>query len=259
MSSKQFRGRATALAFSLLLLASGVAISAPKPAQPAKQTSDTMDKINQTVDDSVKKIKETLRIEPNKNDTPENRAHLSQMANQAVGKIEAAQTSIEANKLTEAKTQLGEAQTLLENIQKTEPTARVIDTVQTKRKQLQTSQTVAVDLVPLDGELVEFEKVTPAPKAKDHLKQAKQSLQDKKRTEATEHLATVEEHLIYAEADLPVSRTKQDVLGAQTLLNQNKPKEAQKLLTDSLKHIQILVMELDGKSQNEEMEVSPKY
>lgn len=234
------------LAMGVLVASQSIAQAAPKPAQPkSTQQEDTMEKINQSIDQGVKKIKETLRIEPGQNATPEQEAKISSMANDAVKKIEAAQTSIEQNKLTDAKTQLSQAQELLEGIQATKPTAQVIDKVQTTRKQLETSQTATTDLAPLESEIVKFEKITPAPEAKAHLDKAQNSLKDKKKDEATQHLVQVEESLIYAEADLPVSRTKQDVLGAQTLLSQNKPQEAHKLLTDSLKHIQVLATEVD--------------
>lgn len=253
MNSKLFRWNTFALACGLFLLVPGVGISAPKaptkPITPATEKQDTMEKINQSIDESVKKIKETLRIEPGKNDTPANEARVSRLANDAVTKIEAAQSSIEANKLPEAKTQLSQAQELLDNIQQTGPTAKVIDKVQTTRKQLETSQTATMDLVPLESELATFETVTPAPKAKEHLNLAKKSLQENKKGEASQHLSEVEDQLIYAEADLPVARTKQDVLSAQTLLNQNKPKEAHKALTDSLMHIQTLIVEADGETK----------
>lgn len=262
MNSKLFRWNTFALACGLFLLVPGVGVSAPvaptKPTVPATGKTDAMEKINESIDQSVKKIKETLRIEPGKNDTPENEARVSRLANDAVNKIEAAQTAIEANKLPEAKTQLTEAQALLDNIQQTGPTTKVIDKVQTTRKQLETSQTATVDLVPLESGIAEFETVTPAPKAKEHLNLAKKSLQEQKKTEASQHLADVEEQLIYAEADLPVSRTKQDVLGAQKLLDQNKPREAHKLLTDSLMHIQTLVVEADGTGQVKMPATSPK-
>lgn len=234
------------LALGVVVASHAVAQAAPKPATPKPtQQDNTMEKINQSIDQGVKKLKETLRIEPGQNATPEQEAKVSRMANDAVSKIEAAQTSIEQNRLPEAKTQLSQAQALLDNIQQTEATAQVIDKVQTTRKQLETSQTATTDLAPLESEIMKFEKVTPAPEAQAHLDKAQESLKNKKKDEATQHLVQVEENLIYAEADLPVSRTKQDVLGAQALLSQNKPKEAHKLLTDSLKHIQVLAVEVD--------------
>lgn len=271
MNSRNYGSGVVTLALSLCLLTTGaMAQTAPmkqpaqqppkqaKPAAPAPKQTNPMEQINQSIDQGIQKIKETFQPASDNGLTPEEEMKVSQFANGAVDKIEAAQTSIEQNKLTEAKTQLGEAQSMLENIQHTRPTGQAIEKVQTTRKQLETSQTTTTDLAPLEKEIVEFEKVTPAPKAKEHLNLAKKSLQDKKKAEAGQHLADVESHLIYAEADLPVSRTRQDVLGAQALLDQNKPKEAHKLLTDSLKHIQTLAVEVDADAKMNMPSTTPK-
>jgi hypothetical protein len=214
-----------ALSLSLVTIGQSFALSRPKTAPKAT---------------------ETVVVQPEKNNTPDNIARVSRLANQVLAKIQDAQASIDTQKLDSAKTQLSEAQELLDNIQQTGPTARVIDTVQTKRKELQRSEEVSLDLVPLDAELVSFEKIVSVPEAKEHLALAKKSLAERDPKAASKHLQEVENSLIYAEADLPVSRTRQDVLSAESLLGQNKPEAANRVLQDSLKHIMIMTAEADN-------------
>ncbi len=229
------------------------------PVKTAAKAGETVNTVKKTVETETHKVQQTIQNPASPSAataTPASPAkkmptqQVSQWANDAVEKIESAQTSIEHNQLPEAKHQLTEAQSLLDHIQQSEPTGKAINQVELTRKQLETGQiSTAADLAPLDQEIVAFEMVTPAPQAKQHLKLAKQSLQEKNKSNATEHLVDVESQLIYAEANLPVSRTKQDVLGAQTLLEQGKPKEAHKLLTDSLKHIQVMAVETEKDTQ----------
>jgi NADH dehydrogenase/NADH:ubiquinone oxidoreductase subunit G len=214
------------------------------PAKPAAKTGEMVKTVKKTVETETHKAQEAMRKLASPAMKKEQNPQVSQWANDAVKKIEAAQSSINNNQLPEAKRQLTEAQTLLDQIQQSEPTGKAINRVETTRKQLEAGQiNTDQDLAPLEQEIVEFETVAPVPKAKQHLKMAKQSLQEKNKANAHVHLADVESQLIYAEANLPVSRTKQEVLGAQTLLEQGKAKEAHKLLTDSLQHIQSLATE----------------
>lgn len=220
------------------------------PVKPAAKAGEMVKTVKKTVETETKKVQEAIQKQTSPAMKKEQSPQVTQWANDAVEKIESAQTSIEHNKLPEAKHQLTEAQVLLDHIQQSEPTGKAINRVESTRKQLEAGHISSEkDLAPLDQEIGEFETVTPVPKAKQHLNMAKQSLQEKNKAHATEHLVDVESQLIYAEANLPVSRTKQDVLGAQTLLEQGKAKEAHKLLTDSLKHIQEVVLETNKSTQ----------
>lgn len=231
--------------------------------KPAAKAGETVKTVKKTVETETHKVQQTIQKPATPAATHAKKVptqQVSQWANDAVEKIESAQTSIEHNQLPEAKHQLTEAQSLLDHIQQSEPTGKAINQVESTRKQLEAGQISSEkDLAPLDQEIVAFETVTPAPQAKQHLKLAKQSLQEKNKTHATEHLVDVESQLIYAEANLPVSRTKQDVLGAQTLLEQGKPKEAHKLLTDSLKHIQVMAAETEKNTQMKLPQTEPTH
>ncbi len=228
------------------------------PVKPAAKAGEMVKTVKKTVETETKKVQEAIQKQTSPAMKKEPSPQVSQWANEAVTKIEAAQTSIEQNQLPEAKHQLSEAQTLLDHIQQSEPTGKAINRVESTRKQLEAGQiSTDKDLVPLEQDIMMFETVTPAPKAKQHLNMAKQSLQEKNKANATEHLVDVESQLIYAEANLPVSRTKQDVLGAQTLLEQGKAKEAHKLLTDSLKHIQEVVLETSKSTQMKQPKTVP--
>ena len=192
---------------------------------------------------SQHKVTETIEVKPGKSDTAQYVQRVSRLANQVLEKIQGAQDNIQGNKLDLAKIQLGQAEELLDNIQQTGPTAHVIDTVKSKRKELQTKEQVNIDLVTLDEELLEIARVVPIPQAKEHLSLAKESLAKKDNKAASGHLAELENSLIYAEADLPVSRTRQDVISAENYLVKNKPEAASKALQDSLKHIQVVAAE----------------
>lgn len=239
----------------VLLLSTYLCLGAPQALAAEKMPStkapvQATQKAEKTLKQTVKTQMEKLNImHPQASGTAqsaEQAAQISQWANGAVEKIQAAQTSIDHDQLPEAKHQLGEAQSMLDHIQQSEPTGKAIQKAESTRQQVEQGKISSeTDLVPLEQEIVTVETVTPVPKAKEHLKKAKDSLQQKNKAQAKQHLVDVESQLIYAEANLPVSRTKQDVLGAQTLLEQGKPKEAQKLLTDSLRHIQVLASETE--------------
>ena|GEM_PF-2936732 len=201
---------------------------------------------------SQHKVTESIEIKPGKNDTAQNIQRVSRLANQVLEKIQGAQDNIQGNKLDLAKIQLNQADEMLEDIQQTGPTARVIDTVKSKRKELQTNEQVSMDLVPIDAQLIEVERVVPIPQAQEHLSMAKKSLAEKDNKAASQHLMELEKSLIYAEADLPISRTRQDVISAESFLSKNKPEAASKALQDSLKHIQVVAAEED---QNQQLQV----
>jgi YfdX protein len=233
----------------LVSLALGVALISGLHAFAAEQV--------QKRSSSQRKVTEVVEVKPGKNDTAHNIQRVSRLANQILEKIQGAQDNIAANKLDLAKIQLSQAEEMLDNIQQTAPTAKVIDTIKSKRKELQTSEQVSMDLVPLDAQLIEVERVVPVPQAKEHLSLAKKSLAEKNNKEASQHLMELENSLIYAEADLPVSRTRQDVLSAESLLGKNKPEQASKVLQDSLKHIQVMAAEADQAEPLQEVQQKP--
>lgn len=261
-----FLGASVGLGIHLISDAWAASPPAKAPVKPAAKTEEAIKTVKKTVETETQKVQKAIQKPvsssaesiTHKQNAPAQQ--VSQWANDAVGKIESAQTSIEHNQLTEARHQLTEAQVLLDQIQQSAPTGNAINRVELTRKRLEAGQISAEsDLAPLDQEIVAFETVTPAPQAKQYLKLARQSLQDKNKADAQKHLVNVESQLIYAEANLPVSRTKQDVLGAQMLLEQGKPKEAHKLLTDSLRHIQIMAVEIEKDTQMKLPQTAPTH
>ena len=165
------------------------------------------------------------------------------MANLTVAKIQAAQQAINTQQYQTAEQLLSQAQELINNIQATGPTVKVIEHIRTARKQLERSANVPIDLAPLASEIADVQETVPVGQAREHLTTAQQNLQSNHRHEAGQNLETVEHDLVYAEADLPVSRTKADILSAEALLYQNNPDEAAKMLQDSLNHISVLTID----------------
>lgn len=198
---------------------------------------------------------ETIQVSPGKGLTAQNEASETEKARNVLQKIASAQHSLEENKADLAQAQLLEAQILLEQIKANEPTEHVIEKVHTARKDLEKSQDVSIDLIPLDAELVNFETVAPAPMAKHHLQLAHKNIASKDKNAASQELLEVENNLIYAEAALPVNRTYQDVVGAQYMLSKNQLKAAQKMLQDSQQHI--VMMAADAKT-DQTVKVNPE-
>jgi len=186
---------------------------------------------------------ETITVQPGPGSTPKNTARISDVANLLVDKIQQAQAAIDENQLDQAQKLLTQSQDLVQNIEITGPTTRVIEHVHTARTKLQTSQTVSVDLIPLDAELTDVEKVVPIQNAREQLSSARENLMSNHREAARKNLLALEDNLVYAEADLPVSRTKADILSAETLISQNKPLEAHQMLQDSLNHISVMAID----------------
>jgi len=197
---------------------------------------------------------DTITVKPGPNSTPKNTARISDVANLLVDKIQQAESAIDQNELGHAQRLLSQAQDLVQNIEMTGPTARVIEHIHTARTTLETSTTVPLDLVPLDAELTDVDKIVSVQKAREQLTLAQQNIQANQREAARKNLLAVEDNLVYAEADLPVSRTKVDILSAETLLNQNRPLEAREMLQDSLNHISVMAVDVQKSTPIDEKE-----
>lgn len=187
-------------------------------------------------------IHEKLSVVPGRTASPVEERIMSRSAAKVLRHIANARAAIHAKDLSQARTNLKQARTLLEIIRSARPTTKVIDHIWAAKKQLnyRTTREVGLNLIPIDAELTDIADVLPVEQARKHLGKARQYLKKGKKGSAGAELDEVQNALIYTEVDLPLSSTDQAVIAAEGLLAKNKPEEADKMLAVAEDNVQFM-------------------
>lgn len=190
------------------------------------------------------RIQEDIKITEGKPLSSQEERILSLTAAKVLRAIAQARGAIHEKNVTQAETDLQEVQTLIALIKAARPTTRIRDHIWVAKKHLdyESTEKVALDLIPIDMALTELAYVIPVEEAKTHLDAAHKSLTMEDKPAAKKHLEAVNEALVYTEVDLPLSATEQHVLTAKQLLQNHKPKEADAALAaaeDGVEYISI--------------------
>ena len=153
---------------------------------------------------------------------------LTSTAAKVLRSIVQARTAIHDHHMSQAETDLHQAQTLIALVKEARPTARIRDHIWVAQHHLdyESTEKVALDLIPIDMALTELAYVVPVEEARSHLAKAHNSLSKEDKPAAKAHLEAMGRALLYTEVDLPLSATEQHVLKAQTFLLAHKTKEA---------------------------------
>jgi hypothetical protein len=134
--------------------------------------------------------------------------------------------------IARAMQQINKADSLLSTIRYVSPATELRDRIWVARKHLEfdTSQAVLEDLVPIYSSLQEAARYIPAEEVKQHLDEAKRSLQRNNKRVAGQELNAAEKLIIYSQIDLPVYAARQNISQARVDLASNKLDQAQQAL-----------------------------
>lgn len=175
-------------------------------------------------------IQEEISISPGRQITPVDEATISSSAVKVLRHIADARGALQGDKpdTAKAKAQLNQSEILMDVIQAALPTTQVKDRIWVAKKHLEyeNTQEVLPDLIPIYSSLQELVDYVPAAKAKAHLDDAKQALEEGDKEKAAERLQAVDDALLYVEADLPLSSTRHLVEQARDALDKNDAKAA---------------------------------
>lgn len=179
-------------------------------------------------------VKEEFTVQPGRTITAQDEARISSVAVKVLRHIADARGKLEGDepKADEAKSELEQAERLLDIIEAALPTTKVKDRVWVAQKHLEYENTreVLPDLVPIYAGLDELVTYMPTAKAKGHLDEAKQALEAGDKPKAQEQLAATDDALLYVEADLPLSSTRHLVTQAENYLEQGDTQAADQAL-----------------------------
>ena len=173
------------------------------------------------------RIHEDIKNTVGKPLSPQEEQILASSATKVLRAIAQARGAVHEQNFTQAKNDLKKVQTLIALINTARPTTRIRDYIWVAQKHLdyESTEKVALDLVPIDMALTELAYVIPIEEAKTHLEAAHKSLTKQDKPAAKKHLEAVKEALVYTDVDLPLSATVQHILNAEQFLQDHKLKE----------------------------------
>jgi hypothetical protein len=182
-------------------------------------------------------IKEETTVLPGRTVTPRDEARISAVAVKVLRHIADARGKLQGDSpdADKAKSELEQAEKLLDIIQADLPTTKVKDRIWVAKKHLEyeDTQEVLPDLVPIYAGLDELVSYVPTAKAKGHLDEAKQALEKGDKPKAQEQLAATDDALLYVEADLPLSSTRHLVAEAKADLDKKDTNAADQALASA--------------------------
>jgi hypothetical protein len=190
-------------------------------------------------------IHEEVSVSPEHQIAPQDETTMSTAANKVLRHIAEARSDLQGDKpdAESAKTQLSQAEKLLDIIQATLPSSQVKDHIWVPGKDLDYKDTreIKPDVVPIYASIEELVDYMPTAKAKAKLDHAKQAMEkgaeqatDKGDKQASSgQMQTVDDALLYVEADLPLNGTRQLVAEAKTHLQKGDVQAADQALASA--------------------------
>ena len=181
---------------------------------------------------SAATIQEKVTVKPGKTINPQEEAVISGAGAKVLRHIAQARADIHNKDIESAKTNLGQAEKLLDIIQTSVPTTKIKDQIWVAKKHLEYEDTreVLPDLIPIYASLDELVETMPVDTAKKHLDEAKEQLESGNTGKASQALEATEAALQYTEVDLPLGSTRQLVAEAKADLDKGRAKDAEKTL-----------------------------
>ena len=146
-----------------------------------------------------------------------------------------ARESLHHKTFDQATNDLHHARTLIDLIKFAGPTTRVKDQLWEVMKNWgsESSEEIALDLIPIDLGLTNLEFFVPMVEAKAHLHAAYKSLNNKDRASAKNHLEALNNVLIDTEGALPLTATEHHIAQAQKLMAHNNIQQADAVLEEA--------------------------
>jgi len=187
-------------------------------------------------------LHENVRVTPGHTVSPAEERVMARSAARVLRQIADARSAIAANDIEKARSDLQQSRNLIDILKSQQPTAKVRDHIWVARQHLDYDSTeeVAVDLVPIEAELIEIEDFVPVEKARRHTRFAREHLKKGDKAGARKELEAADAALIYTEVDLPLSGTERQVIAAQKALDNQQPAQADKALKQAEDGVQFL-------------------
>ena len=220
--------------FLALAGALGLVIGCNHDNAKVKEARDSAQK-----EQSNPRIVENVDLAPGKSITPQDQAKVSSIAMKALVHISKAQQEVAAKNVDGAKKDVAQAESLIAILKEILPSVKIVDHIQIAKTNLAYIETTEVpqDLVTIMASVNQLYDVLPEGKAKEHAKQAKETLakeKEKGAAKAKQSLEAVEESLDFSEVDLSVSHVSRWIHSAQEYLDKGDAKEAGEALTAAM-------------------------
>ncbi|MFZ1746728.1 MAG: YfdX family protein [Nitrospirales bacterium] len=161
--------------------------------------------------------------------------------------IARARESLHHKTFAQATNDLHHARTLIDLIKFAGPTTRVKDQLWEVKKNWdsESSEKLALDLIPIDLRLTNLEFFVPVVEAKAHLHAAYKSLHNQDRASAINHLEALINALIHTEGALRLTATEHHIVQAQKLLTHNKIQQADAVLGNAEEGAEFISLRVD--------------
>jgi len=184
-----------------------------------------------------------VTVEPSRKLDPPEAAILANAGTRVLVDIAEARGAIRENDAIRAREDLRKAESLLNTIRSSMPTAIVKDRIWVARKHLEYEETQQVlpDLVPIDQELVLLGKFVPIGEARSHLEKARRLLERGDTRAALDELEAVDAAVVYEELDLPISETEAKLSRALGELAIGETEKADSALRAAEESVRIIV------------------
>jgi hypothetical protein len=170
-------------------------------------------------------------------------ATLSSAGVGVVHRIVTARTQIERGRVEEARYELVQARSLLENLLKESPAVRAKTGIWRVRERLgsEEAQALAGELAPIYDDLDHVEAAVAPAAVRVHLAAALRALERGERSAAVDHLRAAESSMALTARDLPVARTYFLVEEAVASLSQGDPARAGRALDAAEEAVLVMV------------------
>ncbi len=192
-------------------------------------------------------VHEQVNANPLSRISPKEEGILSSAAAKVLRHIAQARSAIHKKEMETAKSELQQAETLLNIIEAALPTTEVKDRIWIAKKHLEykDSEEVVPDLIPIYSSLDELVDFMPVKEAQEHLNKAKGHLEKGEKGKAKEALEATDEALVYTEIDLPLAGTRHLVSQALADLTKGDSQGAEKALQGAEKNVVFLSVGVD--------------
>lgn len=192
----------------------------------------------------------TLDETPGRSITPHQESVISAKAVKALRHIVDARAELmkPAAETTRSGEQLAQAKSLLTAIQAELPTTIVRDRLWIAKKHLDMDETqeVVPDLVPIYASLDDLEGHFHDQSMRAHLDNAAEAMKSGDKAAAQAHLDSLNETLLYVEADMPLDETRQLVTQAIGELQHGKPQQAAHTLRMAEQKVMFISLSFDS-------------
>jgi hypothetical protein len=181
---------------------------------------------------SAATVQENVTVTPSRSVSPREDAIISAAGVKVLRHIAQARGDIHSKDPESARTELDQAEQLLDIIQAALPTTEVKDRIWVAKKHMEyeDTQDVLPELIPIYASLDDLVDIMPLDGAKQHLDEAREHLKSGDKEKAKAALEATDAALQYTEVELPLNTTRQFVVAAKADLSKDNTQDADRAL-----------------------------